>query len=329
MSADHRSPHDTPGNDQPGDVFDEILAVRGDTVAWWRTTAALGDQLTTELTNLVRAGICTIDAANDILTHVGLARLPEPDGSDDDHDGSAPAPAWPGLTDHLALALAERDRARKRCSSTARAIRNALILAVEDGVLTRTDQSDDDQDTYRYVDELLHRLDLPGLVKAHQYTVSTTIDLHVTADDPAGARQTAWQTIYARLPSSTRRGPRITITDRDSQPDIRPVEPGRYRVRWHTTFLVSLRGAHSAALAERAIRRQTDDGIEATTTVTYLGERINPAAPPRPRLTNLAEAAHQRRRLGPTATADTALTMQEQPAGWRAVVVYETRDANA
>src|SRR5690242_21803350 len=114
MTTDHPRPPDMPGRDQPGDVFDEILALRGDTVAWWRHTAELGQQLTTELAGLVGAGTCTLEAANDILTHVGLAPLPEPDldGPEDDPDGSAPGrPTWPGLIDHLALARAERDRA--------------------------------------------------------------------------------------------------------------------------------------------------------------------------------------------------------------------------
>src|SRR5690348_18416796 len=101
MTTDIPRPQDTPGGDRLGDIFDEILVLRGDTVAWWRHTAELGHQLTTELAGLVRTGTCTLDAANDILTHVGLAPLPDPepdaDGPHDDHDGSASPPTSPAL----------------------------------------------------------------------------------------------------------------------------------------------------------------------------------------------------------------------------------------
>lgn len=249
--------------------------VRADTCHQARTesVAALLDALT---------GLAGVTA--DLDSTARLHVEPDPDtpteldvDTDAPYQPYTPPPRYGAV--QLTEALTARDLAIQAWQRQAKQLRSALIDALVIGDIFASPGA---HAPYSTIDDLLRQLGLPGLPHAHQYEISAAIPLTVAADSPHEAHLAAYRMVRSAAATCPQFGLPITISATHRPPDI--VEDGEngYRVTWHETYLVGLRGTHCTRLAEQAARLQlsvlTGDlphvSAAALTTV-YLGEHAD------------------------------------------------------
>lgn len=180
---------------------------------------------------------------------------------------------------HLIEACTARRLAIEAWQHQVRQIRAALIEVLIAGDI---DDRPGCHAPYGLIDDLLRDLGLPGLPRAHLYEITVAIPLTVTADTPAAARVAAYRAVRDASATCPQYGLPITISATHREPDIVTDGEDRYRVIWHDSYLVCLRGAHCMRLAEQAARLQLGvlaDELPQVATVplstVYLGEYID------------------------------------------------------
>lgn len=180
---------------------------------------------------------------------------------------------------HLIEARTARRLAMQAWQHQVRQIRAALIEVLIAGDI---DDRPGCHAPYGLIDDVLRDLGLPGLPYAHLYEVTVAVPLAVTADTPAAARLAAYRAVRDASATCPQYGLPITISATHREPDIVADGEDGYRVTWHDSYLVCLRGAHCTRLAEQATRLQLGvlaDELPQVATVplstVYLGEYID------------------------------------------------------
>ncbi|MDG4793658.1 hypothetical protein [Micromonospora sp. WMMD1082] len=246
--------------------------VRAETGHQARTTAVAA--LTVGLAELpgVEASLGATDAEPDLETDVEL-----------DVDIDAPrqpcSPPPVHRLAHLTEACTARRLAMQAWQYQVRQIRAALIEVLIAGDI---DDRPGCHAPYGLVDDLLRDLGLTGLPHAHLYEITVAIPLTVTADTPAAARLATYRAVRDASATCPQYGLPITVSATHREPDIVADGEDRYRVTWHDSYLVCLRGAHCTRLAEQAARLQLGvlaDELPQVAPVplstVYLGEYID------------------------------------------------------
>jgi hypothetical protein len=197
--------------------------------------------------------------------------------TDAPHQPYSPPPAH--RRPHLIEARTARRLAMQAWQYQVRQIRAALIEVLIAGDI---DDRPGCHAPYGLIDDVLRDLGLPGLPHAHLYEVTVAIPLAVTADTPAAARLAAYRTVRDASATCPQYGLPITVSATHREPDIVADGEDRYRVTWHDSYLVCLRGVHCMRLAEQVARLQLGvlaDELPQVATVplstVYLGEYID------------------------------------------------------
>ena len=257
--------------------------------AWRTVTQELEAALRTRLISLVAGELLLLETANEILQACGLPPLDpteKADRTDPDCDSEEPAVRFGANLEHPVVGSGTvttnpvRGWERARYLRQVRQIRTALMTALYHGGI---DSRPGAHGPYAMIDDLLRGLGLPELPRAHLYEVTATIPTTVSATSVADARIAAYRLLRDVSATTPQYGMPVTVAETFQEPDIMADGTDRFRVVWHATYLVCLRGSIPARrLAEAAVRIQLSvladevpGVIEAPLRIDYLGDHAD------------------------------------------------------